>query len=207
VGAGAREVLVAVGGSATADGGRGAIDAIREGGGLVDARLAVLCDVELDFEDAARVFGPQKGADREMVARLERPLAALASWLPREPRGVPATGALGGLSGGLWAAFDAELRRAPRRCSTRCARRAPARVTARGRRRGLHRRAELRRQDCRRARAPRAVAGVPIHAVVGTSRLLEHDRARVGLERVWTASTLEEIEEAGCELGAAAAGG
>ena len=29
--------------------------------------------------------------------------------LPRDPRGVPMTGAAGGLAGGLWAAFDAEL--------------------------------------------------------------------------------------------------
>ncbi|HEV7805544.1 MAG TPA: glycerate kinase [Solirubrobacteraceae bacterium] len=208
VGAGAREVLVAVGGSATSDGGRGAIDAIREGGGLGDARLAVLCDVELGFEDAARVFGPQKGADREMVARLERRLAALASWLPRDPRGVPATGAAGGLSGGLWAAFDAELR--PGAAAVLDALRVDERLRAS--------QLAVAGEGCideqsfggkivgelvRRAR----VARVPIHAVVGTSRLSEHDRARAGLERVWTASTLEEIEEAGRELGAAAAGG
>jgi glycerate kinase len=208
VGAGAREVLVAVGGSATTDGGRGAIDAIREGGGLGDARLAVLCDVELGFEDAARVFGPQKGADREMVARLERRLAALASWLPRDPRGVPATGAAGGLSGGLWAAFDAKLR--PGAAAVLDALRVDERLRAS--------QLAVAGEGCideqsfggkivgelvRRAR----VAGVPIHAVVGTSRLSEHDRARGGLERVWTASTLEEIEEAGRELGAAAAVG
>ena len=56
-------ILVAVGGCATTDGGRGAIEAIRAGGGLGGARLVVLCDVRTPFEDAARVFGPQKGAD------------------------------------------------------------------------------------------------------------------------------------------------
>ncbi|MEY2514306.1 MAG: glycerate 2-kinase, partial [bacterium] len=110
VAAGAREILVAVGGSATTDGGRGAIEAIRAGGGLGDATLAVLCDVDCAWEDAARVFGPQKGADGALVVRLEQRLAALASELPRDPRGVVRTGAAGGLSGGLWAAFDAELR-------------------------------------------------------------------------------------------------
>ncbi|MEA2219759.1 MAG: glycerate 2-kinase, partial [Solirubrobacteraceae bacterium] len=110
VAAGAREILVAAGGSATTDGGRGAIDAIREGGGLGTARLVVLCDVRCTFEDAPRVFGPQKGADGPTVARLEARLARLAGELPRDPRGVPGSGAAGGLSGGLWAAFDAELR-------------------------------------------------------------------------------------------------
>ena len=63
-GTGAREILVAVGGSATTDGGAGAIAAIRAGGGIGDARLRVLCDVEAAYEDAPRIFGPQKGADR-----------------------------------------------------------------------------------------------------------------------------------------------
>src|SRR5213082_460877 len=41
----AREVLVAAGGSATTDGGAGAIAALREAGGPGGARLTVLCDV------------------------------------------------------------------------------------------------------------------------------------------------------------------
>ncbi|MGH2968429.1 MAG: glycerate kinase, partial [Solirubrobacteraceae bacterium] len=60
--AGAQVVLVAVGGSATTDGGAGALEAIEDGGGLRGARLVVLCDVRTAFEDAPRVFGPQKGA-------------------------------------------------------------------------------------------------------------------------------------------------
>ncbi|MDP9384701.1 MAG: glycerate kinase, partial [Actinomycetota bacterium] len=43
--AGAEVVLVAVGGSATTDGGAGALEAIEERGGLRGARLVVLCDV------------------------------------------------------------------------------------------------------------------------------------------------------------------
>src|SRR3954452_2664420 len=43
--AGAQEIMVAVGGSATVDGGRGALDAVHEGGGLDRARIVVLCDV------------------------------------------------------------------------------------------------------------------------------------------------------------------
>src|SRR5918992_171755 len=72
--AGAQVIVVAVGGSATMDGGAGALRAIGDAGGLGGARLVVLCDVRLSFEDAPKVFGPQKGADPEMVGRLERRL-------------------------------------------------------------------------------------------------------------------------------------
>ena len=71
--------------------------------------MDVLCDVRTPFEDAPRVFAPQKGADAAMVKRLERRQAELAERLPRDPRGEPMTGAAGGLSGGLWAAYDARL--------------------------------------------------------------------------------------------------
>src|SRR4051812_36143612 len=107
--AGAQVILVAVGGSATTDGGAGALEAIEDAGGLRGARLVVLCDVRTPFEDAARVFGPQKGADPAMVGRLTGRLEALARRLPRDPRGVPMTGCAGGLSGGLWAAHGAVL--------------------------------------------------------------------------------------------------
>jgi len=108
--AGAGTVILAAGGSATTDGGAGATRALRERGGLRGARIEILCDVETKFEDAARVFAPQKGADEAAVARLDMRLQALAAELPRDPRGVPMTGCAGGLSGGLWATFDAELR-------------------------------------------------------------------------------------------------
>ncbi|HET9104517.1 MAG TPA: glycerate kinase [Solirubrobacteraceae bacterium] len=106
---GAQTIYLGVGGSATTDGGRGAIEAIKAGGGLGGARLVVLCDVRTPYEDAARVFAPQKGADAEQVRRLTARLHAQARALPRDPRGEPMTGAAGGLSGGLWAAFGAEL--------------------------------------------------------------------------------------------------
>lgn len=106
---GAREVLVAAGGSATTDGGTGAIAAIGEAGGLRGARLTVLSDVTTTFADAARVFGPQKGADPATVEQLTQRLVDQARQLPRDPTAVPRTGAAGGFSGGLWAAFGAEL--------------------------------------------------------------------------------------------------
>lgn len=107
---GARHLVVAAGGSATTDGGAGACAAIMEHGGLRGAQVVVLSDVTTPFEDAAVVFGPQKGANRDEVALLTERLHELAATLPRDPRGVPATGAAGGFSGGLWATFDAKLR-------------------------------------------------------------------------------------------------
>jgi glycerate 2-kinase len=109
VAAGAKTVLVGAGSSASTDGGAGAIGAINSGGGLGEANLIVLCDVRSPFEEAAARYGPQKGADPAAVASLRKRLDALARRLPRDPRGQAMTGAAGGLSGGLWAAFAARL--------------------------------------------------------------------------------------------------
>lgn len=106
---GAREVLIAAGGSATTDGGTGAVRAITEHGGVREARLTVLCDVTTTFVDAATVFGPQKGAGPGQVKQLTERLDEQAASFPRDPRGVARTGAAGGFSGGMWAHFDAEL--------------------------------------------------------------------------------------------------
>jgi hypothetical protein len=93
--AGASRVIIAAGGSATTDGGRGAIEALRERGGSAGATIEVLCDVTTPFEDAARVFAPQKGADEAAVARLTQRLDDYAAELPRDPRGVPMSGCAG----------------------------------------------------------------------------------------------------------------
>ena len=114
--AGAERVVVTVGGSATTDGGAGALAALDDAGVEID--LEVVCDVRTPFEDAPRVFAPQKGADAKTVERLERRLAELAAGWPRDPRGEPMTGCAGGLSGGLWAARGARLGPVPRSCST-----------------------------------------------------------------------------------------
>jgi glycerate kinase len=105
--AGARRVIVTVGGSATTDGGAGALAALADA--QVRPDLIVLCDVATPWEQAASVFGPQKGADPETVTRLEQRLADFAVRAPRDPRGVPHTGAAGGLAGGLWAYHGADL--------------------------------------------------------------------------------------------------
>jgi glycerate kinase len=106
---GASDIWVAVGGSASTDGGRGALQAIADNGGLSNAALTILCDVSSSYLDAAHIFAPQKGADVGTVLRLEQSLIEFARTLPRDPRGVPRTGAAGGLSGALWAAHGAHL--------------------------------------------------------------------------------------------------
>ncbi|WP_104141164.1 glycerate kinase [Arthrobacter sp. ZGTC131] len=106
---GATHIMVAAGGSATTDGGAGAVSAINDRGGLRGARITVLSDVTTTFLEAPRVFGPQKGADAATLRLLEERLNLLARSYPRDPAGVPRTGAAGGLSGGLWAHFGAEL--------------------------------------------------------------------------------------------------
>jgi glycerate 2-kinase len=103
VDSGARRVIVAVGGSATVDGGLGALEALEFD--LRGAEVVVACDVSTTFVDAARVFGPQKGADDDAVAELERRLEQLAERF-RAARGIdvstlPGSGAAGGLAGGL----------------------------------------------------------------------------------------------------------
>lgn len=108
--AGARRIVVGVGGSATTDGGAGALEALR---GLVpfaahglDVRVA--CDVTTRFADAARVFAPQKGADAGAVECLERRLHGLvAEYAARfgvDVSTLAGGGAAGGLAGGLAAA-------------------------------------------------------------------------------------------------------
>lgn len=108
--AGVRRVIVAVGGSATVDGGLGALEAL--GFDLRGANVLVACDVETRFVDAARVFGPQKGADPAAVTRLEQRLERLADRyrgeLGVDVRTLPGGGAAGGLAGGL-AALGAHL--------------------------------------------------------------------------------------------------
>ncbi len=106
--AGAREILVTLGGSATVDGGEG-LRAALAGRGLGDVRLRAACDVRnplLGERGAARVFGPQKGATPEQVEQLEQRLAAMDRLQPYAD--LPGAGAAGGLGAAL-AALGAEL--------------------------------------------------------------------------------------------------
>ncbi len=135
-------IRLAIGGSATVDGGTGAAAALGwrfldragralpPGGGALE-RLArieppdprprlppvdVLCDVDNPLcgpEGAARVFGPQKGADADAVERLEAGLCRLADVLQAQfgiaVRDLPGAGAAGGLGAGAVAFLGARL--------------------------------------------------------------------------------------------------
>lgn len=137
---GARRAVVGLGGSATVDGGTGMArvlgwrflggdgSELEPGGGSL-ARLArvapaappplgvtALADVRsplLGPDGAARRFGPQKGADPDLVETLERGLARLtaetARATGRDPRDLPGAGAAGGLGYGLVAFAGARL--------------------------------------------------------------------------------------------------
>jgi len=138
---GAEKVYLAVGGSATVDGGTGAAAALGwrfldgegvelppGGGSLVrlsrivppthplPVPVEVLCDVTNPLcgpRGAARVYGPQKGATREMVEQLDKGLlrlaAAVKDQLSVEIEDIPGTGAAGGLAGGAVAFSNARL--------------------------------------------------------------------------------------------------
>ncbi|GLB81369.1 hypothetical protein Mkiyose1088_39400 [Mycobacterium kiyosense] len=112
--AGARRVVVGLGGSACTDGGKGMVDQL---GGLDTARkwlggveLIAASDVLyplLGPWGAARVFGPQKGADTVTVAKLEVRLEAWALVLDtvagRDVSAEPGAGAAGGIGAALLA--------------------------------------------------------------------------------------------------------
>jgi glycerate 2-kinase len=107
---GASRIVVGVGGSATTDGGLGAVDAL--GWSLGGIEVTVACDVTTRFLDAARLYGPQKGASDAQVELLTRRLARVADTY-RARTGVDVeplegSGAAGGLAGGL-AALGARL--------------------------------------------------------------------------------------------------
>lgn len=103
--AGARHVLVGMGGSASTDGGWGALEVLEPHSRLSGVRIEVACDVRTRFLDAAAVFAPQKGATPAQVEMLGRRLERLAQ-LYRQRYGVDVSdldgsGAAGGLAGGL----------------------------------------------------------------------------------------------------------
>ena len=95
-------LVVALGGTATVDGGAG----LREVVHTLPVPTVALCDVRTLLRDAARIFGPQKGASPDDVAALERRLAAMEELWPYAL--LPGAGAAGGLGAAL-AALGAEL--------------------------------------------------------------------------------------------------
>ncbi|MFN8160016.1 MAG: glycerate kinase [Solirubrobacterales bacterium] len=185
---------------------------------LGGARLIVLADVNAPMcgpSGAARVFGPQKGADDAAVRRLEGRLEAWAGrargTTGRDPAGHPGAGAGGGLAGGLWAFAGAEIRPGAafvldaagfdRRLS-----RARAVVTGEGRLDAQTLSGKVVAAVAERARA----AGVRCVAVVGESRLSASQASRLGLDVVEAApgrtATAADLSDAAARLAASLRG-
>lgn len=201
--AGATHVIVTVGGSATSDGGAGALEALSDAG-LTDGsaiEMDVVCDVRVPFEQAPRIFGPQKGADPAMVERLERRLDELAATFPRDPRGEPMTGCAGGLSGGLWAACGATL--VPGAAYVLDAigfdplmRGSAFVVTGEGSLDEQTLQGKIVGEVATRCRQ----GGVTCHAIVGRNQLDPFEERIIDLASVTEATTLAEIEAAAAAL-------
>ena len=197
--AGASPVVVTVGGSATTDGGAGALAALEDA--AVSVEMTVVCDVRVPFEGAPRIFGPQKGADPALVERLERRLDELAASFPRDPRGEPMTGCAGGLSGGLWAVHGARLvPGAPYVLDTigfdALMRGSAFVVTGEGALDEQTLQGKIVGEVATRCRQ----GGVTCHAIVGRNRLDPFGERIIDLASVTEATTLADIERAGAAL-------
>ena len=109
---GAKRIIVGLGGSATVDGGLGALRAMYPHQRYRAIDLRVACDVRTTFLRAAEIFGPQKGATAAQVRLLTNRLARLADVYEQDHgvdvRDLEHSGAAGGLAGGL-AAIGAQL--------------------------------------------------------------------------------------------------
>jgi glycerate kinase len=223
--AGARDVIVAAGGSATTDGGRGALEAL---GARFTARradveelrrmlrgvqIAVACDVRnplLGPEGAAHTFALQKGADGATVDELERRLrdwARLArSTTNRDPASEPMAGAAGGLAGGLWAFAGATMRPGAALVLDVTgfdarARDAHAVVTGEGRLDDQTLSGKAVFEIATRCRQ----GGVPCYAVVGSDALDAFERRLMNLEveaaaRAGRLASVEDVERAAGRL-------
>jgi glycerate 2-kinase len=119
---GAQTLVIALGGSASTDGGVGALEALglRIADGSVDRRslraappggVTLLTDVSaplLGPHGTAAVFGPQKGATADDVRELETRLSVVAGVFGGDPA-HPGAGAAGGTAYGLAAVWGATI--------------------------------------------------------------------------------------------------
>lgn len=204
---GVKEIIVGIGGTASTDGGLGALTALRESGWLAGAdadadeqrlpRITVLCDARVEWLQAATLFSPQKGADAAASERLRERLLAYALELPRNPSAQLMAGCGGGLAGGLWAATGAELKNGaayvldtlgftPRMVGARAV------ITGEGK---LDRQTLLGKGVCEVATRARQ-AGVPCHAIVGSNEITEFDARILDFESVHEAGDVAAIGRA-----------
>lgn len=206
---GVRDIYVGVGGTATTDGGGGALEAMREArligkrGRLKRCpRITALCDVRAAWEQAPTVFAPQKGASANEVALLLRRLDDLAGELPADPRGKLMTGAGGGLSGGLWAAAGAELKGGAAFVLDRLgfsARMTDARAVITGE--GAVDRQTLLGKAVGEVATRARQAGVPCHVITGRMSMTDFDARILDFESWHEAGSLDAIAYAAEQLG------
>ena len=78
--------------------------------------IIAMCDIDNPFygdNGAAAIFGPQKGADTEMVQTLDSKMRKLAGLIEKtlgiNLQSIPGSGAAGGMGGGMKAFFGASL--------------------------------------------------------------------------------------------------
>ena len=78
--------------------------------------ITAMCDIDNPFygpSGAAAVYGPQKGADEEMVSFLDERMKKLSSLVESQLgidlQAIPGSGAAGGMGGGMKAFFNARL--------------------------------------------------------------------------------------------------
>ncbi len=119
---GAVRIIVGIGGSATNDGGAGMLENDISSDGV---EFLVASDVDnplLGPNGATMVYGPQKGADRDMLERLERRMEIFAGKAEKimEEKGIdkeriaryrtiPGGGAAGGIGAAFYGFLNAEL--------------------------------------------------------------------------------------------------
>ncbi len=201
---GAERIVVATGGSATTDGGQGAIGPLKGNEeALAGISIEVLSDVTVNFEDAATIFAPQKGADPATVDLLSERLDDVADLYVkrygRDPRGLAQTGSAGGLSGALWVALGASLFSGADYILDLVgfderARSADAVVLGEG---------KLDSQSFRGKIVGVAVSrvdGRPVLGIVGSTLIDAEESAALGLSRVWVASTPSELRNSGSNV-------
>lgn len=92
------------------------IDASQKDASLKDLQIIAMCDIDNPMygkTGAAAVFGPQKGADEEMVAFLDKGLRHLSKMiqndLGKDVSTLPGGGAAGAMGAGMAAFFDSQL--------------------------------------------------------------------------------------------------
>ncbi|MEI6662807.1 MAG: glycerate kinase [Actinomycetes bacterium] len=206
----AERVLIGVGGSATVDGGRAAIEVLEANNLTVNRlgkrsgpQLTVLCDVRAPWEDAVRLFAPQKGAGVDSLELLVRRLEVIAEGLRRDPRGVAMTGAAGGLAGALWSECGAELKLGANEVLStvdfdRRMRASRAVIVGEGQLDSTTLLGKAAGEAATRARQ----AGVPCAAVCGSNRLDPIEARILDLQVVIEASDIASLEAAGRKLAA-----